>query len=78
MAKPAQREELLRLLKTNEEGKIAAVLEIYKDCNVDEWAKELKSKYLEIAMDHLEDTAVLSVRKKPLKELAHYLMDREV
>jgi geranylgeranyl diphosphate synthase type II len=45
---------------------------------VDEWAKELKKKYLSIAMDHLEEVAVLSVRKKPLEELAHYLMDRDV
>ena len=78
VATPEQREELHRLLKTNDDGKVAAVLEIYKACNVGEWAKELKSKYLTIAMNHLEDTAVLSVRKKPLEELAHFLMDREV
>ncbi len=75
---PEQREELNRLLKSNDEGKIDAVLEIYKACKVDDWAKELKSKYLTIAMNHLEDTAVLSGRKKPLEELAHFLMDREV
>lgn len=78
VATQEQQQELKRLLKTNEEGKVAAVLEIYKACKVDEWAKELKSKYLTIAMDHLEDTAVISVRKKPLEELAHFLMDREV
>ena len=75
---PAQKKELNRLLKTKDEGKVAAIIEIYKACKVDEWAKELKSKYLTIAMNHLEDTAVISVRKKPLEELAHYLMDREV
>ncbi len=78
VAMPEQREELNRLLKTNDAGKVEAVIEIYKACKVDEWAKELKSKYLTIAMNHLEDTAVISVRKKPLEELAHYLMDREV
>ena len=78
VATPEQRVKLHRLLKTNDDGKVAAVLEIYKACNVGEWAKELKSKYLTIAMNHLEDTAVLSVRKKPLEELAHFLMDREV
>ena len=78
VASPEQKEELNRLLKSNDDGKVAGVLEIYKACKVDEWAKELKSKYLTIAMNHLEDTAVVSVRKKPLEELAHYLMDREV
>lgn len=78
VATPAQQQELNRLLKTKDEGKVAAIIEIYKACKVDEWAKELKSKYLTIAMNHLEDTAVISVRKKPLEELAHYLMDREV
>ena len=78
VATPQQREELNSLQKRSDEEKVAAVIEIYKTCKVDEWAKELKSKYLNIAMNHLEDTAVISVRKKPLKELAHFLMDREV
>jgi hypothetical protein len=29
-------------------------------------------------MDHLEEVAVVSARKKPLEELANYLMDRDV
>lgn len=78
VATPEQREELNRLFKSTNEEKVAAVINIYKECKVDEWAKELKSHYLKIAMNHLEDTAVISVRKKPLEELAHYLMDREV
>ena len=45
-------------------------MQILKDCKVDDWAKELKNKYLQTALTHLEDTAVLSVRKKPLQELA--------
>jgi hypothetical protein len=53
------------------------VLQIFKDCKVDDWAQELKNKYLQTALKHLEDTAVLSVRKKPLRELADYLMMRE-
>lgn len=65
-------------MSLNDESKIQPVLDIYRSCNVDEWAKELKKKYLAIAMDHLEEVAVLSVRKKPLEDLAHYLMDRDV
>ena len=78
VATTAKREELNYLLMTDNESKIEPILAIYKECNVDRWAKELKQKYLSIAMNHLEEVAVISVRKKPLKELAHYLMDREV
>jgi geranylgeranyl diphosphate synthase type II len=78
VATPDQSEKLLHLMSLTDESKIEPVLDIYRSCNVDEWAKELKKKYLSIAMDHLEEVAVLSVRKKPLEELAHYLMDRDV
>jgi geranylgeranyl diphosphate synthase type II len=78
VATPDQSEKLIHLMSLTDESKIEPVLDIYRSCNVDEWAKELKKKYLSIAMDHLEEVAVLSVRKKPLEELAHYLMDRDV
>lgn len=78
IASPAESEKLLFLMSLNDESKIQPVLDIYRSCNVDQWAKELKEKYLSIAMDHLEEVAVVSVRKKPLEELAHYLMDRDV
>lgn len=78
VATPQQREELNVLMKRNDDNKVSAVIDIYKQCKVDEWAKEFKTKYLKLAMQHLEDTAVISVRKKPLEELAHLLMDREV
>jgi geranylgeranyl diphosphate synthase, type II len=74
----SQQEELKSLLKLNDESKIEAVLNIYKSCNVDEWAKELKQKYFAKAIEHLEEIAVVSYRKKPLKELADYLMERDV
>jgi len=45
---------------------------------VDEWAKELKQKYFSFALEHLEEIAVRSVRKKPLEELAEFLMERDV
>ena len=53
------------------------MLTIYKDCKVDEWAKELKEKYYKTALKNLADIAVLAIRKKPLYELATYLMERE-
>lgn len=69
--------ELHDLIKSNPSDKVEKVLQIFKDCKVDDWAKELKNKYLQTALKHLEDTAVLSVRKRPLQDLADYLMMRE-
>jgi hypothetical protein len=37
----------------------------------------LKHNYFTNALQRLEDIAVISDRKKPLKELAHFLWDRE-
>jgi geranylgeranyl diphosphate synthase, type II len=73
-----QFDELHQLTGNNDDDKIQKVISIYKSCNVDEWAKELKQKYMSKAMEHLEEIAVLSARKKPLEELAHYLLDREM
>jgi geranylgeranyl diphosphate synthase, type II len=77
-APAAQQKELKYLLSLDTENKIQPILDIYKSCNVDEWAKELKQKYFSIAMEHLEEIAVRSFRKKPLQELAEYLMERDV
>ncbi|MEO5908208.1 MAG: polyprenyl synthetase family protein [Ginsengibacter sp.] len=77
-ATPKQQKELNELLAKDDESKIEPILDIYKSCNVDEWAKELKKKYFDIARLHLEEIAVRSIRKKSLEELALYLMDRDM
>lgn len=71
------RKELEDLLANSAPDKVDRVLGIYRDCKVDEWALELKNKYLDEAFKHLEDIAVLSRRKEPLRELAHFLVKRE-
>ena len=76
-ANPDQLVVLQNLLENNAVDKVEKVTQIFKDCKVDEWAKELKNKYLQTALQHLEDTAVISARKKPLLELASYLIQRE-
>jgi geranylgeranyl diphosphate synthase type II len=73
----SQLNSLMQEGQFSNEEKIKQVLQLYKDCQVDDWARELKEKYLQTALQHLEDTAVLSVRKKPLVELAEYLIQRE-
>ena len=67
---------LQKLMSDNPANKVERVLQIFKKCEVDSWANELKEKYLQVALQHLEDIAVLSKRKEPLKELALFLIER--
>ena len=76
-ASAVQQQELKNLLANNIDDKIEKVLQIFHDCKADEWALQLKNKYLDEAFSHLEDIAVLSKRKEPLKELALFLIKRE-
>lgn len=74
---PAQKEELKKLMASDSADKIAKVLQLLRNCKVDDWALQLKNKFLDEAFTHLEDIAVLSKRKEPLKELAHFLIKRD-
>ena len=72
-----QKEKLAQLLQSNRESKVDEVLTIFRDCKVDAWAEQLKEKYLAEALKHLDDVAVLSSRKEPLKQLASFLIQRQ-
>jgi geranylgeranyl diphosphate synthase type II len=72
-----QKRRLMELLSSDSNEKVDDVLEIFRECKVDEWARELKQRYTEEAFKHLEDVAVLSKRKDPLKQMAEYLTQRE-
>jgi geranylgeranyl diphosphate synthase, type II len=76
-AAPSQKTELKKLLQENSDDKVGKVVQIFRDCKADEWALQLKNKFSDEAFGHLEDIAVLSERKSPLKELAGYLIQRE-
>jgi geranylgeranyl diphosphate synthase type II len=76
-ASVVQKQRLHELLLTDADSKVDEVLTIFKDSKVDAWANELKEKYLAEALKHLDDIAVLSKRKEPLKELAEFLIQRE-
>lgn len=73
----SHKKELEELIKTNPAGKVEKVLAVYKNCKADEWALQLKNKYLDEALGHLDDIAVLSKRKEPLRELAQFLVQRD-
>ncbi|KIC90047.1 polyprenyl synthetase family protein [Flavihumibacter sp. ZG627] len=76
-ASESQRAELRSLSDSNPPDKVEKVLSIFRSCGVDVWARELQDKYLNTALQHLDDIAVLSKRKEPLKKLAHFLVQRD-
>ncbi|OLY92914.1 polyprenyl synthetase family protein [Cnuella takakiae] len=71
------KEALEQLLLSNSDHKVAEVISIFRKCGVDDWARHLKEQYLQQALQHLEDVAVVSNRKQPLTDLAHYLVSRD-
>jgi geranylgeranyl diphosphate synthase, type II len=77
VANAAEKAEIENLLAGSAPNKVERMLALYRACGVDAWATELKEKYLQTALQHLEETAVVSVRKKPLAELAAYLIVRD-
>ncbi len=76
-ANATQQQQLVELMQTNPADKVEQVLSIFKSAGVDAWAMELKNQYIEKAMQHLEDIAVLSRRKEPLQQLSQFLVQRE-
>jgi geranylgeranyl diphosphate synthase type II len=77
VATPEQKDTIAFLIKENPTDKVQQMLSIFKDCNVDAWANNLKENYLQKAYKHLEAIAVTATRKKPLMELAEFLIERE-
>ena len=77
LCNPAQRTRLQQLLDTAPDDKVAQVLEVFHDCRIDSWAEKEKERFQQKAFDNLESIAVLSSRKKPLMELADFLLSRQ-
>jgi geranylgeranyl diphosphate synthase, type II len=77
LASGSQHRQIKQLESADAADKIAGMLQIFQACGVDAWARELKEHYMEDAYRHLEDIAVLSDRKEPLRQLASYLVQRE-
>lgn len=68
---------LNQLMKDNPTDKVQQVLTIFRKCGIDNWANELKLKYLNLALSHLDAIIVSKSRKEPLTVLAHYLIQRD-
>jgi geranylgeranyl diphosphate synthase type II len=77
VATPAQRQQIRDLEVAPADEKIAGMLELYHTCGVDAWVRELKEQYRRAAYECLDDIAVLSNRKDPLRQLTDFLLQRE-
>ncbi len=77
VATPAQKATIESLMQTNPPDKVAQMLAVFKACNVDAWAKELKEQYLAKAYEYFDEIAVTAARKTPLKDLASFLIQRD-
>lgn len=77
VATEAQHRQIRELEHSDASSKVTGMLQLFKACGVDAWARELKEKYMQDAYRHLEDIAVLTRRKEPLRELAAFLVQRE-
>ncbi|HXB95402.1 MAG TPA: polyprenyl synthetase family protein [Puia sp.] len=77
VASDAQRREIRELAGAAPGEKVEGMLRIFHACGVDAWVRELKAAYHEAACRDLEDIAVLSRRKEPLRNLVDFLLQRE-
>ena len=77
VATPEQLVTIKELLDTDAEDKVERMLDIFRACNADEWANQLKEQYLAKAYKYLDDIAVTAARKHELAKLAEYLIQRE-
>lgn len=77
MAGPQELRELAAMRGSGSAEKIERCLAVYKACGVDRWAMELKEQYKNDAMDCLDRIQVDPARKRPLQQLADFLIQRE-
>jgi len=77
VATDVQRREMEGLANADAATKVEGMLQLFSACGVDAWARELKEQYMAAALQRLEDIAVLTRRKEPLRQLADFLVQRE-
>jgi geranylgeranyl diphosphate synthase type II len=80
LARGETREELHRYMSANPEDeaqKIKAVTRILRQLNIQEWAEQLKEKIQQAALAALDDITVPEQHKRPIRELALSLIERE-
>lgn len=76
-ANAGQRKEIDRLASDPAEDKVAAMLALYTETGADSECRDAVARYSKLAFDCLEDVAIPSKRKQPLRDLANYLLVRD-
>jgi len=76
-ASASQLRQIKELQRADPAARVAGMIQLFRECGVDTWARELKEQYMQTSYKHLEDVAVLSRRKEPLLQLAEFLVQRE-
>jgi len=76
-ATPQQRRKIESHLTDDGADKVPTILAIYADTGADAECRQAVALYSKRAFDCLEDVAIPSKRKEPLRELANYLLLRD-
>ncbi|HEY4966809.1 MAG TPA: polyprenyl synthetase family protein [Puia sp.] len=77
-ASVSQRQLIQVLLQNAAPDKVDRMVEIYRATGVDQAAQQAKKNYMEKAYFHLGAISVTENHKIPLKQLAEYLLEREI
>jgi geranylgeranyl pyrophosphate synthase len=77
-ASQERKQELAELLIYSGADKVERVISIYDETGVGRAAQEAKNFYMEKAYTSLESISVPVERKKSLRELAEYLLERQI
>jgi geranylgeranyl diphosphate synthase type II len=78
MAGDSEKRTIRELLLSNVQDKVQRMIEVFRISGVDEAAQAAKKNYMERASAHLESIGVPSSHKNDLKELAGYLLERDI
>jgi geranylgeranyl diphosphate synthase, type II len=76
-ATAGQRAEILQLLAQDGDDKVAATLALYDATNAGALCRAEMARYSDKAFEYLEDVAIPSRKKEPLRQLAGYLLMRD-
>ena len=77
-ASVSQRQLIQVLLQNAAPDKVDRMVEIYRATGVDQAAQQAKKNYMEKAYFHLGAISVTENHKIPLRQLAEYLLEREI
>jgi geranylgeranyl diphosphate synthase, type II len=77
-ATASQKKEIEALMAGAADDKVKRMIDLYRSTGIDKAAEVAKRKYMETAYFHLAAIDVSLQRKVPLKELAEYLLEREI